>query len=85
LPFVLQIWMFATPVVYSLQAVPQRVRSLYLLDPVASTIDMFRNTVLYARAPDPRLLGLTAGVTILLLLLAYAYFKASEAAMADLV
>jgi lipopolysaccharide transport system permease protein len=85
LPLVLQIWMFATPVVYSLQAVPQRVRSLYLLDPVASTIDMFRNTVLYARAPDPRLLGLTAGVTILLLLLAYAYFKASEAAMADLV
>jgi len=85
LPFVLQIWMFATPVVYSLQAVPQRVRSLYLLDPVAGAIDAFRAAILYGHAPDVRVVSLTAGLAILSLLLAYAYFKASEAAMADLV
>jgi len=85
LPFVLQVWMFATPVVYSLQAVPQRIRGLYLLDPVAGAIDMFRGAILYGHSPDPRLLSLTAGLAILSLLLAYAYFKASEAAMADLV
>jgi lipopolysaccharide transport system permease protein len=85
LPFVLQIWMFATPVVYSLQAVPLRVRSLYLLDPVAGAIDMFRGAILYGHAPNLRAIGLTAVLAILCLLFAYAYFKASEAAMADLV
>ncbi len=85
LPFVLQIWMFATPVVYSFQAVPQRMRTVYLLDPVAGAIHMFRGAVLGAQRPDPRVMGLTCGLTFLLLLVAYAYFKASEATMADLV
>ena len=85
LPFLLQIWMFATPVVYSFQAVPQRLRSLYLFDPVAGAIHMFRSVVLYGQAPDPRLIIFTCGLTVIVLLVAYAYFKASEAAMADLV
>ncbi len=33
LPFVLQVWMFTVPVVYSLQSVPVRFQQLYLLDP----------------------------------------------------
>jgi lipopolysaccharide transport system permease protein len=85
LPFALQILMFATPVVYSLQAVPRRMRGVYLLDPIASAIQMFREVVLYGHAPDPRMMSLTCGLTVLFLLLAYGYFKASEAAMADLV
>jgi len=85
LPFLLQIWMFATPVVYSLQSVPVRLRGLYVLDPVASAIDMFRSAVLFGRAPNLFALGLTCGSTIVALLLAYAYFKASEAVMADLI
>jgi lipopolysaccharide transport system permease protein len=85
LPFALQILMFATPVVYSLQAVPRRMRGVYLLDPIASGIQMFREVVLYGHAPDPRIMSLTCGLTVLFLLLAYGYFKASEAAMADLV
>jgi len=85
LPFVLQVWMFATPVVYSLQAVPPRIRGLYLSDPVAGAIDMFRGAILYGHSPDTRLLSLIGGVAILSLLLAYAYFKSSEALMADVV
>ena len=85
MPFLLQIWMLATPVVYSLQAVPPRIRFVYVLDPAASAIHMFREAVLHGRAPDLSALGLTAGLTIAVLVLAYAYFKASEAAMADLV
>jgi lipopolysaccharide transport system permease protein len=85
LPFLLQIWMFATPVVYSMQAVPARVRLIYVLDPVASAIHMFREVVLHGRAPDLQTLGVAAGITIAVLVLAYAYFKASESVMADLV
>ncbi len=85
LPFVLQIWMFATPVVYSLQAVPVRLRALYVLDPVASAIEMFRRVVLYGSAPDHYALAQAAGITSVALLFAYAFFKASESTMADLV
>lgn len=85
LPFFMQIWMFATPVVYPLQAVPARVRNLYILDPVASAIDMFRAVVLYGRAPDLYRLGVSGAVVLVSLLLSYAYFKSSEAVMADLV
>src|SRR5207245_10316092 len=42
MPFVLQVWMFATPVVYSLEAVPRRFRFFYLLDPAADAVDTFR-------------------------------------------
>lgn len=85
LPFFLQIWMFATPVVYSMQSVPLSVRKLYSLDPVASAIDMFRGAVVYGRAPELYMLSLSCALTLLFLLLSYAYFKSSEAAMADLV
>ena len=85
MPFVLQIWMFATPVVYSLQAVPPRLRILYVLDPAATAIHMFREVVLHGRAPDLYTLGTTAALTMAGLLVAYAYFKASESAMADVV
>jgi lipopolysaccharide transport system permease protein len=85
LPFVLQVWMFATPVVYSLQAVPPRYRNLYRLDPVAVAIDSFRGAVLYGHAPDARILT-EAGVEMIVgLTLAYAFFKSAEATMADVV
>lgn len=85
LPFVLQVWMFATPVVYSLQSVPARFRKLYLLDPIAIAIDNFRGAVLYGRAPDARMLAVAAGEMILAVTFAYAFFKSSEATMADVV
>lgn len=85
LPFLLQVWMFATPVVYSLQAVPVRYRSLYLLDPIVVAIDSFRGAVLYGRAPDSRLLVIAVAEMVVALALGYAYFKSSEATMADVV
>lgn len=85
LPFVLQVWMFATPVVYSVQSVPVRFRSLYLLDPVAGAIDSFREAVVYGQAPDVYRLSVAFCITTVSLTVAYAFFKWSEAAMADVV
>jgi lipopolysaccharide transport system permease protein len=84
LPFVLQVWIFATPVVYSSQSVPPRFRTLYLLDPVAGAIESLRTAVL-GRSPDTFTLAAGFAVTMAILLFAYAYFKRSEAAMADVV
>ena len=85
MPFLLQVWMFTVPVVYSLQSVPKRFRGLYLLDPVAGLIESFRLVVIYGAAPDFRILVRCGAVAILSLPLAYAFFKSSEATMADLI
>ena len=85
LPFVMQVWMFATPVVYSSQAVPARFRTLYLLNPIAGAIDSFRGVILWGRAPDFFILIAAFLVAMVGLSLAYAYFKWSEAVMADVV
>jgi lipopolysaccharide transport system permease protein len=85
MPFLLQIWMFATPVVYSSQSVPTRWRSLFLLDPAAVTIENFRRVVIGGQGPDLSALGIAAAIAVVCLAAAYAYFKSSEAAMADII
>jgi len=85
LPLVLQVWMFTIPVVYSLQSVPVRFRKFYLLDPIAGLIENFRTVLLHGRRPDPSSLGLSATIAFACLAIAYAYFKSSEATMADII
>jgi lipopolysaccharide transport system permease protein len=85
MPFVLQVWMFATPVVYSLEAVPQRFRFFYLLDPVAGAIDNFRRAVIYGKPPNITEMAWAAAIATVSLAAAYAYFKSSEAIMADII
>ena len=85
MPFLLQVWMFTVPVVYSLQSVPARFRGLYLLDPISGLIQGFRVAVIHGRTPDFKTLVLSAVIVMTSGPLAYAYFKSSEATMADLI
>ena len=85
MPFILQIWMFATPVVYSLQSVPLRFRKLYLVDPLAGLIENFRRALIFGEKPDGMTLAWSTAMTIAALTIAYAYFKSSEATMADVI
>jgi lipopolysaccharide transport system permease protein len=85
MPFLLQVWMFTVPVVYPLQAVPVRFRSWYLLDPVAGLIDSFRQLVIHGTAPNAGVFAFCAATTIAVLALTYAFFKSSEATMADVI
>jgi ABC-type polysaccharide/polyol phosphate export systems, permease component len=84
-PFLLQLWMFATPVVYPLSAVPERFRALYVLNPMVGTVENFRRTILEGVAPDLYTLTLSAAVSVALLIFSYIYFKHVEATVADLV
>jgi lipopolysaccharide transport system permease protein len=85
MPLLLQIWMFATPVVYPLSAVPPRLRSIYALNPTVGVIENFRRVVLQGVAPDLYSLAVSAIVAAILLPLAYLYFKRVEATMADII
>ena len=84
-PVALQVWMFASPVLYPLAAVPVRLRPLYELNPMAGIIESLRSVVLHGTGPDIGVLSLSAIISIVLLLLSYGYFKRVESTMADVV
>jgi lipopolysaccharide transport system permease protein len=84
-PLLLQLWMFATPVIYPLAAVPARFRPLYIVNPMVGVVENFRQTVLNGTSPDFLTLGISGVFALLLLILAYLYFKHMEATMADII
>ena len=85
MPLLLQLWMFATPVVYPLSAVPARLLPIYSLNPMVGLIESFRQVTLYGIAPDLRLLGIAALISGALLVASYIYFKRVEATVADII
>jgi lipopolysaccharide transport system permease protein len=89
MPVLLQVWLFASPVLYSLDDVRHKLGdplyALYLLNPMAGIVDGFRRTLVLHAAPDLRALAVSALVTAALLPAAYVYFKFTEATMADVV
>jgi lipopolysaccharide transport system permease protein len=84
-PLVMQIWMYASPVIYPLEMVPERWRTLYLLNPMAGVIHSYRVVMLEGRPPDLGYLGLSAVFSVLLCVFAYTYFKRIEMAMSDII
>ena len=81
----LQLWMYATPVVYPYSVVPERFAFWYSLNPMAGVVENFRRVILQHGAMN--LMVLLPGVIVCLLLLplAYLYFKTAEATMADVI
>ncbi len=85
MPLLLQLWMFATPVVYPLSAVPERFRWFYSLNPMVGVVENFRQVILNGSATNFRTLGLSALISLVLLPLSYIYFKHVEATVADVI
>jgi lipopolysaccharide transport system permease protein len=85
MPLVLQIWMFATPVVYALGSVPRSFRLVYDLNPLVGVMDTFRVALVYGTSPDWVLLGKSMAVSLVVLAAAYAWFKQVEGTFADVI
>ena len=86
LPIILQLGLFATPVAYGIETVPERYRLVYAaLNPMAAVIDGYRRTVLYGHAPDWGMTGIAAMSAALFLLGGYLLFKRLEGTLADAV
>jgi lipopolysaccharide transport system permease protein len=85
LPLLLQAWMFATPVVYPLAAVPSSLRSVYDLNPMVGVVENFRRVLVQDSSIDAPSLLLSGAVSVVLLPVAYAWFKYAEATMADVI
>jgi lipopolysaccharide transport system permease protein len=89
MPVVLQIWMFASPVLYSLDAVRHTLSAplyfVYLLNPMVGIVDTFRRGVVLHSAPDFEAITVAALVIAVLLPASYLYFKFTEQTMADVI
>lgn len=85
MPLLMQLWMFASPVVYPMSAVPARLRPWYLLNPMAGVVENFRRVLIQHQSPDLDSLRVAAIVTALLVPLAYLIFKQQEANLADVI
>lgn len=85
MPLVMQLWMFATPVVYPLSAVPDRFRTWYIFNPLVGAIETFRRVLVENQAPDFPSLQVGIWASVIIFPLSYAFFKRREASMADVV
>jgi len=84
IPFLTQFWLFATPVAYSSSLVPEWIRPLYGLNPMAGVVEGFRWALLGKGGVGPLMIVSALAVT-LLLLGGLVYFRRMEKTFADVV
>jgi lipopolysaccharide transport system permease protein len=85
IPFLIQLWLFATPVVYPLSMVSDRWQWLFALNPVAGTIECFRWALLGGEVfPAPQL-ALGVLMTLVILGSGLLYFRRVERSFADVI
>jgi lipopolysaccharide transport system permease protein len=84
IPFMIQFWMFATPVVYPASLVPEGWRWLLYLNPMAGLVEGFRSAFL-GRPFDIPALALSLGVALAIFLVGVAYFEKAERRFADII
>ncbi len=83
LPFLVQFWLFASPVAYPASLVPAKWRWLYGLNPMAGVIEGMRWSLTGQSHPPGRLIFVSSAVVIIVLLSGLGYFQKVETTMAD--
>lgn len=82
IPFLIQLWLFASPVAYSGDLVPQQFRAIFALNPMTGVIDAFRWGSLGGARPDTAIV-VSAAATVAILVVGVAYFRRVERTFAD--
>jgi lipopolysaccharide transport system permease protein len=84
LPFLIQLWLFASPVIYPSSIVPRKWKWLVALNPMTGVIEAFRSSLL-GREFDWALLAISAALTLVLLFCAIYIFRRVEDSFADVI
>jgi lipopolysaccharide transport system permease protein len=85
IPFLVQFWMYASPVVYSVNLLPEQWRLLYGLNPMVGVIEGFRWSLLGKAHPNFWVMGVSAVVVLLILGAGMIYFRRRERTFADVI
>lgn len=87
-PFLIQFWLFATPIIYPASMVPEKYRLLYFLNPLAGIVEGFRVSLLSGingAQFNWIAIGMSAAITVVALLIAGYEFRRMERSFADVI
>lgn len=83
-PFLVQVWMYLTPVVYAVTLIPERFRWLLALNPMTGVVEGFRWALLGAQPPGA-LFAVSVLITLAVLVGGAFFFRATERTFADVI
>ena len=82
-PFLTQAWLFITPVIYPLSSVPEKWRSIYMLNPMVGVIEGFRSVLIKGQSPEIKPLVLAMVMVILIMSISWPLFRKLSDYFAD--
>ncbi len=85
LPFVIQLWLYITPIIYPTSIIPERFQGLLALNPLTGIIESFRSIILPGRSVDWRLLSISSAISITLFCVGLIYFRKTERGFSDII
>jgi lipopolysaccharide transport system permease protein len=89
MPFLIQVWMYLTPVVYSSALLPERYRPYLALNPMTGVVEGFRWALfgesMGSAAPGGIMFAISIGIAVLVLLSGLVYFRRTEKTFADVI
>lgn len=83
LNLILVLWMYATPIIYPADIVPDQYKIIFQLNPMAVIINAYRQTILGGGTPNYLGLSIALALSVLTLFLGFSYFKSREKIFAD--
>jgi len=83
LPFLSQFWMFVPPIAYSSSVISPQWQAVYALNPMAGVVNGFRWALLGVGNPPDMLIGISAVISVFILLSGLVYFRNMERTFAD--
>jgi lipopolysaccharide transport system permease protein len=88
-PFLIQIWMYVTPVIYGSDLIPEQFRFLLGFNPMTGVVEGFRwallgNNLADAAAPGP-LFGISIAISLIVLISGTIFFRSTERTFADII
>lgn len=85
IPFIVQVWMYASPIVYPVSMLPEKYHFLYSLNPMAGVIEGFRWALLGKQSPDFFVMSISTTVVLVLVVGGLVFFRNMERTFADVV
>lgn len=85
IPFLIQLWMFISPVIYPVSMVPEKYRWTLALNPMGGLIKAYRASLLGHQPIDWFLLGISTSIIIIIFTSGMYYFRRMEKTFADVV
>lgn len=83
IPFLVQVWMYASPILYPMSLVPAKYRAIYALNPMAGVVEGFRSVLLGTNALAWSTIGISLVTGLALFVSGAVYFRRTECVFAD--